>query len=1009
MTVFRPKLKRLPGLRCKVLLLWFSVLSVWAVNGQEIDVEQLLDPNPAHIIYGEREGFAQLSIYKVFPDSKGRVWLGTSSGPAQFVDGKVKYLAEEMHYADVNIGTTLQIIEDQKGRIWFAGIRNQLCYYENQQIQPYRWNDTLRKYAPKRKFIEFFAVENDSVYLGYWRHGIHQITPDGRWEKTVFEPLNKDTLDIEILSLGKSLVTGTHFQKPQPGSSIETIRIQLKYLANDDSSKVFYMPHTKAFRKQSGKVHLVAKGDSVFFGFKNTIGLILPTSEQPILKSLDAVVNGLALDASNRLWVAHDDGVHVYQDLLAEPIHHWLKGHWIGLKHPIGDVEGGTWLSSFGKGLVYLPDLRVKFFPNEKRNGFSASSILRDSDKNLLLTSSEQQILKIDSNGSTTVFQFPSKPAQLKQKEILKRSEFRNGYFFLRGSDVLVLNEQLKEIGQLPPVLDLLEFHADSLWMLRHTSIDLVAHGQIIQTLKHPEEFGRIWTIQRLQDGSLLCGTNRGLIRYDGTAWSQYLPSDSLLQDQVGGIGVRKNGSLLFGTSRSGFVMHKDGKSSGIQTKFDLNNKPVKTLSSAIFRISDTDWITQEDMDLIRIQFENMDRDTLRSRLPVTNGMPSFQKLIDVHAEDDQLWIVLPSGILRLDDNVLGNYAPADLPLSFEGLQIQEKAVSFENEYLLQHNQNQLTFHYRGHSFKSKVSLVYRFQLLGQDDQWTATKRSDIRYTNLAPGQYQFHVQVRNQDGQWSKNEINIPITILPPFWATWWFRLLMVLAVGLLVYGLARWQTARVNARNELKNQLLLVQQQALSSQMNPHFIYNAMNSIQRFIMKQEKMEAYKYLEKFGSLIRRMMEQSSQEEISLEEEMDTLKIYLSLEALRFDEAFQYSVSADEALDPEDVQLPPMLIQPYVENAIWHGIVEKGAEGRVSIHFARQGDQLVCTVEDNGVGRAHSSQKKSKVHRSFGMSKTANRLELLSQKRKALYSMYITDLPEGKSGTRVRVTIPIFD
>lgn len=208
-------------------------------------------------------------------------------------------------------------------------------------------------------------------------------------------------------------------------------------------------------------------------------------------------------------------------------------------------------------------------------------------------------------------------------------------------------------------------------------------------------------------------------------------------------------------------------------------------------------------------------------------------------------------------------------------------------------------------------------------------------------------------------------------------------------------------------------LEMQALRSQMNPHFIFNSLNSINRFILQNNKLQASEYLTKFSRLVRLILQNSQAALIPLESELEALQLYLELESLRFDYHFEYTIKVEEDIDPSVLKLPPLIIQPYVENAIWHGLMHKEEKGHLEIEIFEQDDSLICKIIDDGIGRKKAAELKSKSaspHKSLGMRITADRIALLRQEKETNSYITIQDLllPDGSpGGTEVILKIPV--
>jgi putative methionine-R-sulfoxide reductase with GAF domain len=239
-------------------------------------------------------------------------------------------------------------------------------------------------------------------------------------------------------------------------------------------------------------------------------------------------------------------------------------------------------------------------------------------------------------------------------------------------------------------------------------------------------------------------------------------------------------------------------------------------------------------------------------------------------------------------------------------------------------------------------------------------------------------------------------------------------LCANKIIRSLAEAEKANVQL-NLLKAQQRMaeVEMQALRAQMNPHFIFNCLNSINRYIVKSDQQTASLYLTKFAKLIRLILDNSNSKNVLLSSELEALKLYIDMEALRFDKKFSYQVEVDEGIGPDSIEVPPLIIQPYVENAIWHGLLHKQTVGHLHIHFSMSGSSLQCVIKDNGVGREKANELRSKsvtTKKSLGMKLTEDRLALLNKHAQRNASINIIDLKDERGealGTQVILLIPI--
>lgn len=339
----------------------------------------------------------------------------------------------------------------------------------------------------------------------------------------------------------------------------------------------------------------------------------------------------------------------------------------------------------------------------------------------------------------------------------------------------------------------------------------------------------------------------------------------------------------------------------------------------------------------------------------------------------------------------------------------------------LQNKQNNIAFEFASSDYANTPKNRFEYKLDGYDKDWTNTERNYASYAQLPPGNYTFYVRASNNDGVWSSAPAAFTFRIRPMFWQTWWFRIFAGISIVLAGYRMIsnRIQTVRnkekermqiKSQRTEFEKQLAEIKLKALVAQMNPHFIFNCMNSIQAMILSDQSIQASTYLTKLSRLVRSVLENSVKTFIPLQDTIENLKLYLELESLRFNQHFNYHITTD-GLDVYSVELPSMLIQPYVENSIWHGLLKKEGEKNIDIRFYRQGKFCICEVTDNGIGREAATQMNlGKKHKSLGTFITQEMFDTLQKIKETDYTVETVDLYDenGKAtGTRVIIRMEL--
>ncbi|GGB06103.1 sensor histidine kinase [Puia dinghuensis] len=286
---------------------------------------------------------------------------------------------------------------------------------------------------------------------------------------------------------------------------------------------------------------------------------------------------------------------------------------------------------------------------------------------------------------------------------------------------------------------------------------------------------------------------------------------------------------------------------------------------------------------------------------------------------------------------------------------------------VLPYNQNNLSISYRAPCFSSTSGLEYSYHLEVEDGDvqpkiqaagWSpATKNNAVSFVKLPPGRYRFTVRARVSDTDWGK-PAEVAFMIERPYWQTGWFRLSLVALTAALLSLALYYLIRRIRRKAQIREQLQELELKALRSQMNPHFIYNSLNSIQALVLDNKPEEASLYISKFGRLLRRVLNHSEQSTISLKVELEALEWYLQLEQLRLHVSLQYTIMTSPDIDPDEEGLPPLILQPFAENALWHGLSRKEGERRLDILVKTDNDWLIAEIIDNGIGREQAAAGK---------------------------------------------------
>jgi hypothetical protein len=388
----------------------------------------------------------------------------------------------------------------------------------------------------------------------------------------------------------------------------------------------------------------------------------------------------------------------------------------------------------------------------------------------------------------------------------------------------------------------------------------------------------------------------------------------------------------------------------------------------------------------------------------------NFRNIHDILARNDSLYVASDDGLTVIPEALLRKITP-HIPIPyFQSIMINDSTADLSQLKISITGNNKIKFCFGCINY-SATPLIYSYKLEGLDQDWTTGKGTNVVYQNLSRGNYIFKVRARKASTEWS-NPIECKITIKAHFWQhPLFFVFLSLLFTGFIALLIIRRKNIQIK-RSELDNQLITLEQKALQSMMNPHFIFNSLGSIQNYLLQKKSGEAGLYLSQFARLIRQNLNAINTASINLEEEIDRLKNYLDLEKLRMENKFEYSIEVDENVEADEVQIPSMIIQPFVENAIWHGISAIEEKGQIAVKFRMHGEKsLAVIVEDNGIGIKRSKEYSPKQDKHFhlGMEMTRKRLELLGKKYSIKTAIEFFESSPGSPnpGTRVELIVPV--
>jgi ligand-binding sensor domain-containing protein len=491
-------------------------------------------------------------------------------------------------------------------------------------------------------------------------------------------------------------------------------------------------------------------------------------------------------------------------------------------------------------------------------------------------------------------------------------------------------------------------------------------------------------------------------------------PESSISSFEIHDILIHSDGSVWVGTKFGLDVIDPETKR---VRRYHLKGKNINTqITSLLEGEEGTLWIGTNN----GLLFLNPDTDSLR-RFTQDDGLINtvFTERACFKDEAGVLYFGGDAGVDFFHPDAIGtNPVPPDLYIKSASVNQHLMTDSLSGECLselsLSHQENFIEIELIGIHLASPNSVTYAYRLPMQSDEWIDLGRNRvISLVRIPPGKYLLEARCANGDGVWSMPKQLLTINIRPPFWQTPWFLGIGAFAILALSYALYQFRIRQIRSAERVKTELTRrigeIEMKALRAQMNPHFLFNSLNSVRLLIDTGDKQEAKRYLTKYSQLVRQILNNSRNRLVRLDQELETLHLYLELEKMRFKQ-FSYMILVMDEVETDFIEVPPLLLQPYVENALWHGLMNKqDGDKKLLIEVKREGDFVLVVIEDNGIGReqAHKLQSRSRLKKeSLGIRISEDRLSYLKDLYGTEVQLEIIDLHDP-TGTRVVFRLPV--
>lgn len=949
---------------------------------------------------GIEEGLAQSQVNDICHDPSGYLWVATASGLSRFDGAEIKNFYKSDGLVD-NVVT--HILIGKEGEVYFGGAGG-FSIYKNNEFTAHSFPNSI---VDSR--IQHMQLSNDStIWMATNRDGYFSFSLR-RNEFTV--PITDLGTNIRWLDIHKGLVAGSkglfnygQLIHPKMGLNISDVQID------------------------GDKIWVSTLGDGLWHFNEEWIRVSEGVDNSSYLRDIIICSNG-------DFWGVGPEGALLYSN-----------GKWTsyGANNGLGyenlraieeDLEGNIWLASNGQGLFRFTGSLFNTYVqgNPLESDIMLSAV--EAHDELFLGMFDNRIQKLDAQGQVRVlgdFMRTDVWCMLSDSHGRIWAGTSSGLF--RTMDGNVFEEQYAEELPNKRITALYEDSHGNICIGHREGMTIAFSDD--ELFHYNEENGfdgkRIRAIDQTVDGAIWVGAQNGLYRLEDDWILKLDESNGLNDNTIYSIQDDSYGRMWVG-AKNGLHILKDDSVLQIMLsgRVDANNINFLHCSSSGYIYVGT------NQGLFTAQvLEEVSEMNFR-QFGIADGLPGLECNLNAvyQNSEGEIWFGTNKGVVRFsEDELIKAKPPVDPVLHITGIKLfaepfdlSSRSNSIDSDtglpidLVFRSDENHITVDFKGIRMKEPSAIRYQYYMEGLDQTWlTAENVTSITYSSLGFGDYCFKVRCVDQSGSIIGNEQALGFKILPPFYLRWWALLIEGILISGFAVGFAYWRRQiRIRNNNMIeltyRNRMQSLEQQSLNSSMNRHFIFNSLNAIQFYINREDKRAANRYLSSFAKLIRKNLDSTASTWVSLKDELERLELYLSLEHMRFKDKFSYHLEIGEEVDSESIRVPAMMLQPFVENSIWHGILPKQEPGQVDVSVARENGRLRIRIQDDGIGIDQSRSQKGEElpdHESKGMDITHHRLRLYSEMTGTDFEIIGPEQIEDGGrilGTRIDVFIPVVD
>lgn len=953
-----------------ILFLLYNSLFVYSQNTQIIR-------------YTTKEGLPSNSIYRTIIDNKGFLWVAGETGVSRFDGRAFKNYFTTKGLPDNEV-TELMI--DSSGKLWALPFRKKPTWY-NEQTDRFENSNT----DPELDKIEMGNINSSSVLI----HGgmafcnnertvcIYNKGKVTRYSKIFGEnirPIPDKIIDYQV---GHYLVVCTD---------------SLRHMVNGKITRAVYFGHPYTWTEFFNNTLYVLDAEGIHSFTINQEGEIIGHKSQHfsfILKVLCRSGNDLAVTSSNgNIYIVDANTLELKKNIFSD----------IVVRSVMEDHSGNYWLASKDDGLIKIQQKRISSYTENKELVKNFNALLKT--ERIFAGNNKGELYVYDGlyGLKKIILNTPENSSETWVRNIvdLKNNIYvatQTGSFIIDGKTFAIKKRFEEEKNK----------STKAAYKLNDSTLLLGGHNQLFEYNVNSGKYTdsvkkRITAIGTDDKQRIYIGSTDGLYRWDKDSLFYFGNKYPALTYRIVSIVNSRDGLVWVGRSSDSLIVLKEDKPissiplgiiiPGTVCKSMCSNKPGEI------------WIgTDKGLNRLNYVFSNGKLSYHNMYFSTADGLIGEQ-VNDIAIYKDTVYVATTGGISFLPANL--QLPLADIATFITRVSINNLDTSILSSYTLPYSKNNIRIEFSAVDLTG-FSPFFEYSINGRD--WIGVENNLLALQNQAPNNYTIQIRSMKRDGNPSSQVASISFRIKKPFWKSnlFWGSLVLAGFAGILFYSTRRNRLRQRKAIEKIsaEKKVAELEMQALKAQINPHFVFNCLNSIKGFIYEKDYMQADKYLDKFSQLLRSTMDNADASVISLEEEMKYLDTYLQLEKLRFGDKFEYSIEAGNGIDKSRTFVPPMLLQPYVENAIRHGVrFLENKKGLIKIMIKKEEGKVICSIDDNGIGREKAQELKSKNHIEY-----QSRGMQLSKRRAELYDI-IQEVKDKKdeqgkaTGTTIKLIIP---